>query len=61
MVSYNVDKWLTDKLTNLKKYLEKLINPNQAFEKNDFGIYLNADEFKFENIHKDESIVIVFI
>lgn len=54
-VSYSVDKWLTDKLTNLKKYLEKLINPSQAFEKNDFGIYLNADEFKFENIHKDES------
>ena len=48
-VTYNVDNWLTDKLTNLKKYLEKLINPNQAFEKNDFGIYLNADEFEFEN------------
>ena len=53
-VSYNVDEWVTDKLVNLKKYLEKLINPNQAFEKNDFGIYLNADEFKFENACKEE-------
>ena len=53
-VSYNVEEWVTDKLVNLKKYLEKLINPNQAFEKNDFGIYLNADEFKFENACKEE-------
>ena len=53
-VTYSVDNWITDKLTNLKKYLEKLINPNQAFEKNDFGIYLNADEFKFENACKEE-------
>lgn len=44
--------WDTDKLTELKKYLEKLINPNQAFEKNDFGIYLNAEEFLVENSYK---------
>lgn len=47
--------WNTDKLVNLKKYLEKLINPNQAFENNDFGIYLNADEFVAENETNDES------
>jgi signal transduction histidine kinase len=41
--------WNTEKFTNLKKYLEKLINPNQAFEKNDFGIYLNTPEFFVEN------------
>ena len=46
---------MTDKLTNLKKYLEKLINPSQAFEKNDFGIYLNADEFVQENDSKSQS------
>nr|WP_315196816.1 ATP-binding protein [uncultured Flavobacterium sp.] len=46
--------WNTDKLVNLKKYLEKLINPNQAFEKNDFGIYLNAPEFIEENNKKEE-------
>ncbi|MFC6095688.1 ATP-binding protein [Flavobacterium qiangtangense] len=47
--------WNTDKLTELKKYLEKLINPNQAFENNDFGIYLDAPEFIVENIAKDSS------
>ena len=49
--SYN-STWDTNKLSELKKYLEKLINPNQAFEKNDFGIYLNAEEFLFENSQK---------
>lgn len=44
--------WNTDKLVYLKKYLEKLINPNQAYEKNDFGIYLDAIEFKNENSQK---------
>ena len=44
--------WDTNKLSKLKKYLEKLINPNQAFEKNDFGIYLNAEEFLVENSQK---------
>jgi signal transduction histidine kinase len=48
------NNWNTDKLVNLKKYLEKLINPNQAFEKNDFGIYLNAHEFIEENNDKVE-------
>lgn len=41
--------WDTEKFTNLKKYLEKLINPNQAFEKNDFGIFISAPEFESEN------------
>ncbi len=49
------NKWNTDKLAELKKYLEKLINPNQAFEKNDFGIYLNAPEFVSENNSKSQN------
>ena len=49
------NKWNTDKLTELKKYLEKLINPNQAFEKNDFGIYLDAAEFVLENGLKSQN------
>lgn len=49
------EKWDTDKLSELRKYLEKLINPNQAFEKNDFGIYLNADEFINENASKNQN------
>jgi len=44
-----IEKWNTEKFIDLKKYLEKLINPNQAFEENDFGIFLDAPEFKFEN------------
>ncbi len=47
--------WNTDKLVDLKKYLEKLINPNQAFENNDFGIYLDAQEFIKENNLKEEA------
>jgi len=47
--------WNTDKLVNLKKYLEKLINPNQAFESNDFGIYLELPEFIDENNEKDDN------
>ena len=54
-VSYDGNRWITDKLTRLKKYLEKLINPNQAFEKNDFGIYLNAPEFLAENAEQEET------
>ena len=49
------EKWVTDKLSELRKYLEKLINPNQAFEKNDFGIYLNADEFIVENTSRNQN------
>lgn len=47
--------WNTDKLIDLKKYLEKLINPNQAFENNDFGIYLDAIEFIEENNSKEDA------
>ena len=42
-------KWDTEKFVDLKKYLEKLINPNQAFQNDDFGIYLDTPEFKIEN------------
>ena len=54
-VRFEDNKWNTDKLSGLKKYLEKLINPNQAFEKNDFGIYLNAPEFVSENESKSQN------
>ncbi|MEP3088276.1 MAG: ATP-binding protein [Nonlabens ulvanivorans] len=46
--------WNTDKLSLLKKYLEKLINPNQAFENDDFGIYIDVPEFLEENDDSDE-------
>lgn len=54
-VKFENGKWNVDKLSSLKKYLEKLINPNQAFEKNDFGIYLKADEFVIENNQKNQN------
>ncbi len=41
--------WDISKFVELKKYLEKLINPNQAFESNDFGVFLDAPEFVPEN------------
>jgi signal transduction histidine kinase len=47
-------KWDSDKFVELKKYLEKLINPNQAFENDDFGIIIDAPEFIEENNSKDE-------
>lgn len=50
----NILKWNVDKLVGLKKYLEKLINPSHAFENNDFGILLEAQEFIDENEEKEE-------
>jgi signal transduction histidine kinase len=38
-------KWDTSKILDLRRYLEKLINPNQAFEGKGFVIELVADEF----------------
>ncbi|WP_109832456.1 ATP-binding protein [Reichenbachiella versicolor] len=49
-----IEKWNSDKLVELKKYLEKLINPNQAFENDDFGIFIDAPEFIEENNSKEK-------
>ncbi|WP_299523363.1 ATP-binding protein [Winogradskyella sp.] len=45
--------WNTEKFVSLKKYLEKLINPNQAFENDDFGVHIYAPEFINENDAKN--------
>ena len=45
----NLIDWDITKFVELKKYLEKLINPHQAFEINDFGVYIEAPEFLSEN------------
>lgn len=50
----NIENWNTDKFIDLKKYLEKLINPHQAFEINDFGIHIDAPEFHNENKSKND-------
>ncbi len=46
--------WDVTKFVELKKYLEKLINPHQAFEINDFGVYIESPEFLSENQLKNE-------
>lgn len=51
----NVTGWDVSKFVELKKYLEKLINPNQAFESNDFGVYIDAPEFQAENNLLDDN------
>lgn len=50
----NITGWDVNKFVELKKYLEKLINPNQAFENNDFGVYIDAPEFIEENNNLDD-------
>lgn len=47
--------WDVTKFIELKKYLEKLINPNQAFESNDFGVYIDVPEFQEENKSLDNN------
>lgn len=44
--------WNTDKLIQLKKYLEKLINPSQQFQNDNFGIHIDAPELIAENNSK---------
>lgn len=51
----NIEYWSVEKYIDLKKYLEKLINPNHAFEVNDFGVYIKAPEFSKENNLLDEN------
>lgn len=52
--SGKLTNWDVTKFVDLKKYLEKLINPHQAFEINDFGVYIEAPEFISENKLKNE-------
>lgn len=47
--------WNTDKIFKLRKNLEKLLNPNQAFSDKSFQIYLYAEDFKLEDSLVDEN------
>lgn len=38
--------WRSDKIINLKRQLERLINPNQAFKVNQFGVIIKAEDFQ---------------
>ena len=46
--------WNTSKIISLKRQLEKLINPNQAFKKNSFEIDLIAPEYKTYDKGREE-------
>lgn len=48
------ESWNHSKIINLKRQLEKLINPNQAFKKNSFDIEIIAPEFKSYDRGKQE-------
>lgn len=45
----NQEFWNVDKLLKLRNYLEKLINPNQTFQRSTFAINLTAKEFLKDN------------
>jgi len=46
--------WDVKRIVDLKKSLEKLINPNQDFNKTSFEIFLEAKEFIYEDRSKPE-------
>lgn len=48
------EDWNATKIISLKRQLEKLINPNQAFKKNSFDIEIIALEFKAQEKGKEE-------
>lgn len=43
------DSWGRDKLLKLKRHLQRLINPSQVGENQDFNIYLNSEEYQKED------------
>ncbi len=49
------DKWNTSKILDLRRYLEKLINPNQAFDSKRFTIELIARDFEKEDTLKKKA------
>lgn len=48
------EEWNSSKILNLKRQLEKLINPNQAYKKNTFEIEIIAPEYKKQDTGKEE-------
>lgn len=52
----NEEFWNVDKLLKLRNYLEKLLNPNQTFQKSTFATNLIAKEFIKDNKHVNGKI-----
>ncbi|MBW7941593.1 MAG: ATP-binding protein [Candidatus Kuenenia stuttgartiensis] len=44
-ITYLREFWHSNKILGLRRQLERLINPNQAFKKNQFSITIHAHEF----------------
>lgn len=49
------NKWNTDKLISLKRYLEKFINPNQPYSKSSIAITLSVPEFVAVDNNKESN------
>lgn len=47
--------WYPDKILGLKRQLERLINPNQAFKKGSFNIEIKAQEYLQQDIQRTEN------
>ena len=46
--------WNSSKIISLKRQLERLINPNQAFKKSEFGVKITAKEFLQHDKEQEE-------
>ncbi|RIJ48698.1 hypothetical protein D1614_09195 [Maribellus luteus] len=55
MISSLREIWSYDKILDLKRQLEKLINPNQSFKSSKFDINIIASEFKEQEKKKGEN------
>jgi signal transduction histidine kinase len=48
------ETWYSSKILSLKRQLERLINPNQAFKKSSFGVEICAEEFRQFDTEQEE-------
>jgi signal transduction histidine kinase len=53
-ITFLREYWHSGKILSLKRQLEKLINPNQAFKKNTFNVKIKAEEFLQQDKGKGE-------
>jgi len=48
------EEWIPSKIIDLRRQLERLINPNQAFKKGSFGIEIIAKDYLQHDSHENE-------
>jgi len=49
------EEWDYSKIENLKRQLERFINPNQNYEAESFDIFIEAEEFKNQETHLSQN------